>query len=103
MTFSYTRYYPDGRRPFNLADYMNTNTRPDRNMNSNTNSISRTPELESYLKQFYNNPKPKPQGKEVILWTNKQCVKTDSKGKCKGEGGITLADLLGENKLKYYL
>jgi hypothetical protein len=67
-----------------------------------SNSNPRTPELESYLKQFYNSPKPKRQGKEEILWTNKECVKTDSKdGKCKG--GITLADLLGENKPKYYL
>jgi hypothetical protein len=40
MTFSYKRYYPDGRREFNLADYMHGKPKPRDNINSNNADLT---------------------------------------------------------------
>jgi hypothetical protein len=102
-----TRYYPDGRRPFNLADYMKGKPKPRNDdltyyndfkyykyYTGNTNKDG-TPEVIPIVKKG-----------EQILYTNNEVVKTPTPtptSPTTKSKGLTLADLTGQNKPKVYL
>jgi hypothetical protein len=81
--FEFTRVYPDGRRPFNLADYMKG--KPKSRPRNNTDDLT-------YYK-YYTGATNKDGTQEYEI------VKKEGSNSPKPSGkGITLADLMRDNR-----
>ena len=101
MKSSFTRLYPENKRPFNIADYMhtNTNTRRDGNINPKTKQDS----FAEYISTVYRKPQVIEVPMRACKFNEDGTMKTVPLGECHKEDkvststrkkGITLADIM---------